>query len=121
MKTLVVGAAVIGVLALGACTESTSDSDDVTQMGELISSETIPGRCCAMQLLLRYTNELDHETQIECRLEVETSDGARYPRWVTSPEPLAPGETTVFSTVSEIGIAESVEDLVLTSCEEAPD
>jgi hypothetical protein len=90
-------------------------------MGDLLAYEKIPERCCAMRLYLRYTNHLAHRAHIECRFEVTANDGATYPRWVTTPDPLAPGGRATFSTISEFGAYDDVQDVRITSCKEAPD
>ena len=96
-------------------------STDRAEMGDLLSYEEIPERCCAMRLQLRYTNRLDHRAYIECRFEVTSKDGSVYPRWVTTPEPLSPENSMRFSTISEFGAYDNAEDVRITSCKEAPD
>lgn len=118
MRVSFVLSAAVLTLSFGACAENPKPPDS---MGELLSYEKIPDRCCAMRLRLRYTNELPRNAYIECRFEVETTEGDSYPRWVTSPDPIPRGRSMTFSATAGIGLVEYVEDLELTSCKEPPD
>lgn len=115
-------AIMVAVCVGSSCTPAEEATDtEGPLMGELLSYEEIPERCCAMRFHLRYTNELDDRAFIECRFEVQTTDGNTYPRWVTSPEVIEPGESLTFSATPGVGWVDSIDDLSLTSCREAPD
>lgn len=115
-------AIMLTVYVISSCAPAEEPTDTTAPlMGELLSYEEIPERCCAMRLRLRYTNHLDHRAVIECRFEVTPKDGQTYLRWVSTPEPLRPGASVKFSTVSEFGAYDNVSDVHITSCKEAPD
>lgn len=113
----------LGVLlvALAACTgPAESPPQESAFRGEVVSVKTIPDRCCASRLTMRYENNSARAARIECKLMVTNEAGGKYPRWVTSLEEVTPGASGEFTTISEIGRVDSVEDMVLESCKEAP-